>query len=154
MKHAEVLCLPGEADWVDDELRLEIDSINDAEPAKGKQPSYEFRMVVAGEEAGRIRLRIGSGRELEMYAGHFGYEVHPAFRGRRYAERACRLLLPLARRHGMTTVWITCNPENLASRRTCERLGAVLVEIVPLPEESDMYRRGDRQKCRYRLDLS
>ena len=37
-----------------------------------------------------------------------------------------RLLLPLARRHGLQTVWITCNPDNWASRRTCELAGAEL----------------------------
>jgi tagatose 1,6-diphosphate aldolase len=63
------------------------------------------------------------------------------------------LLLPLARRHGLKDLWITCNPDNLASRRTCELAGAEFVEIVDLPANSGMYRRGDRQKCRYRLDL-
>jgi hypothetical protein len=27
------------------------------------------------------------------------------------------------------------------------------VEIVDLPEETDMYQEGERQKCRYRLNL-
>jgi tagatose 1,6-diphosphate aldolase len=62
------------------------------------------------------------------------------------------LLLPLARSHGLMTIWITCNPDNFASRRTCELAGATLVEIVDLPEDNDMYQRGERQKCRYRLD--
>jgi len=53
----------------------------------------------------------------------------------------------------MTEFWITCNPDNAASRRTCELAGAVLVEIVDLPEDIDMYQEGERQKCRYRLEL-
>jgi tagatose 1,6-diphosphate aldolase len=61
--------------------------------------------------------------------------------------------MPLARRHGLYALWITCNPENVASRRTCELTGAEFVEIVDLPPESDMYERGERRKCRYRLDL-
>jgi len=40
-----------------------------------------------------------------------------------------------------------------AIRRTIERLGARLVEIVPLPEDNDQYRDGDREKCCYRLDI-
>jgi len=62
-------------------------------------------------------------------------------------------LLEIARRHGMTIVWITCNPENVASRRTCELVGGELVEIVDLPSDSDMYQEGERQKCRYRIRL-
>ena len=62
-------------------------------------------------------------------------------------------MLPLARKHGFKTIWITCNPDNFASRRTCELLGAQMIEIVDLPEDNEMYQRGEHQKCRYRLDL-
>jgi predicted acetyltransferase len=50
-------------------------------------------------------------------------------------------------------LWITCNPENVASRRTCELVGGELVDIVDLPVDSDMYKEGARQKCRYRVKL-
>jgi tagatose 1,6-diphosphate aldolase len=62
--------------------------------------------------------------------------------------------MPLARRHGINPLWITCNPDNHASRRTCERLGATLVEIVPVPVGHTLYQRGEREKCRYRVDLA
>ena len=88
-----------------------------------------------------------------MYAGHIGYNVVRKHRGHRYAARACKLLLPLAASHGLKTIWITCNPDNLASRRTCEILGATMVEIVDIPTDCEMYARGERRKCRYRLDL-
>ena len=82
-----------------------------------------------------------------------GYGVDFDFRGKRYAARACRLLFHLARCHGMSQLWITCNPENVASRRTCELVGGVLVDIVDVPSTIDVYREGDRQKCRYRIRL-
>jgi predicted acetyltransferase len=100
-----------------------------------------------------ITLRVGRSPPSELYYGHVGYHVFPAARGQHYAERACRLLLPLARRHGLNPLWITCNPDNLASRRTCERLGMRLVETVAVPGEDALYLRGEREKCRYRLDL-
>ena len=103
--------------------------------------------------AGSISLRVGSTLDLELYYGHIGYHVLPPARGRRYAERACRLLLPLCRRHGMRTVWITCNPDNLGSRRTCERLGMEFAGIIPVPPTDPLFERGDREKCRYRLEL-
>lgn len=64
-----------------------------------------------------------------------------------------RVLFPLTRRHGLSTIWITCNPDNWASRRTCQRLGANLVEIVALLAYNDTYKEGEREKCRYRLTL-
>ncbi|MGN6368394.1 MAG: GNAT family N-acetyltransferase [Phycisphaerae bacterium] len=103
--------------------------------------------------AGSVSLRIGHSPNLDFYLGHIGYHVLPPARGRHYAERACRLLLPLARAHEHKVVWITCNPENAASRRTCERLGAKLVETVMVPRDNPLYGQGDRQKCRYRLEL-
>ena len=88
-----------------------------------------------------------------MYGGHIGYDVSEEHRGKRYAARSCSLLLPLAKRHDLNPLWITSNPDNLPSRRTCEIIGARLIEIVDLPKETDLYQEGDRQKCRYRLDL-
>lgn len=137
-----------------------------ADRSSGRVPQYHFWMRIRHDVppppggtlppvriAGAIGLRIGSTAAVEMYYGHFGYHVYPPARGHHYAERACRLLLPLARMHGLKTLWITCNPDNYASRRTCERLGASLVSIVPVPEDQPLYARGEREKCRYRLDL-
>jgi tagatose 1,6-diphosphate aldolase len=102
---------------------------------------------------GEIHFRVGTDEKLQRFAGHVGYTVAEDARGHRFASRAIRLLIPLAKRHGLTELWITCNPDNAASRRTCEQPGAVFVEIVDLPVESDMYARGERRKCRYRIDL-
>jgi len=140
---------------VDGELELILVDKYPADPAENHVPVYKFKMTQVGQddEIGRIDLRVGDTDHIVQQAGHIGYRVYPSQRGHRYAARACRLLLPLARRHGLNPLWITCDPRNLASRRTCESAGAELVEIVDLPAGSDMYRRGERQKCRYRLDL-
>ena len=140
---------------VDGDLELVLAEKYAGDAAKGYVPAYKFqmRLVGQGETVGSIELRVGNTNHILMYAGHIGYGVVPEHRGQHYAARACRLLLPLARRHGLQTVWITCNPDNLASRRTCELAGGKLVEIVDLPVDTDMYREGERQKCRYRLDL-
>ena len=144
---------PGEL--VDGDLTLVLVDKVPADPAMGYVPAYDFQMRRTGSPAriGGISLRVGDTDHLRMYAGHIGYGVEPEFRGHHYAARACRLLLPLARLHGIKELWITCNPDNVASRRTCELAGAVFVEIVDLPEDCDMYREGERQKCRYRIDL-
>ena len=104
-------------------------------------------------EMGFINLRVGQGENLIRYRGHIGYGDNPEYRGHGYAARACGLLLPLSRRQGLNPLWITCNPDNIASRKTCEHLGARLVEVVTVPEGTEAYRAGARQKYRYRLDL-
>jgi tagatose 1,6-diphosphate aldolase len=105
------------------------------------------------KEIGQIQLRVGNSERIVMYAGHIGYRVYPRFRGNRYAARSTKLLLPLARKHDLNPLWITTNPDNWASRRTCEIIGAEMVEIVDVPKNLEMYKQGDRHKCRYRLDL-
>ena len=129
------------------------------QPAQDLVPAYHFWMHVAPHFgrvlpiAGAVGLRIGNTLNIELYFGHIGYHVYPAARGHRYAQRACRLLFPLARAHGFSSLWITCNPDNIPSRRTCERLGGTLVNIVPLPLDNVLYTQGDRDKCRYRIDI-
>jgi predicted acetyltransferase len=132
---------------------------------RGIAPGYTFWMKIRPEHipvhlrlpevaiAGSISLRIGHSPNLDLYLGHIGYHVLPPGRGHRYAERACRLLFPIARHHGHTTLWITCNPDNAGSRRTCERLGAKFINTLPVPKDNGLYSQGDRQKHRYRLDL-
>ncbi|MFT5086771.1 MAG: putative acetyltransferase [Candidatus Latescibacterota bacterium] len=139
----------------DDDLELRLIGTHLANPRMGHSPSYTFEMcdVVAGQRAGRISVRIGCSDLLVLYAGQIGYGVEEAFRGRRFAARSCRLVLPLLKTHGINPLWITCNPDNMPSRRTCEILGAELVEIVDLPTDTEMYRYGERRKCRYRLEL-
>ncbi len=137
------------------------------DPAKDVAAGYTFWMKMRAEGAGEgatlpvpelpmagsISLRIGHSTNLDCYLGHIGYHVLPAARGRHFAERATRMLLPIARAHGHKCLWITCNPDNYASRRTCERLGAVYVDTLAVPKGNALYSQGDRQKCRFRLDL-
>jgi predicted acetyltransferase len=48
------------------------------------------------------------------------------------------------------TVTITCDPDNHASRRTIEQLGASFVDEVPVPPNDPHYERGSWTKQRYR----
>jgi tagatose 1,6-diphosphate aldolase len=135
-----------------------------ADPLHERSPQYHFWMRLRREYVGvpgsppvrilgGIGLRIGSTVAIERYYGNVGYHVLPPARGRHYAERACRLLLPLARRHGLSRIWITCNPDNEASKITCQRLGAAFIETVPVPHADPLYLRGEHYKCRFRLDV-
>lgn len=125
----------------------------------GRWPGYYFWMRLRPEfhpvipMAGTLSFRLADTEQIRMYSGHIGYGVFPPARGHHYAERAVRLILPLARAHGIDHLWITCNPDNWPSRRTCERLGAELVEIVDIPKTNLLYEKGERQKCRYRLTV-
>lgn len=138
---------------IDDDLQLELDSVS-PHPVH-KVQTYFFRMLdrSSGGEVGRINLRLGSGPHIERYAGHIGYFVESAHRGQAYASRALRLLVSVACELGVDPLWITCDPDNLASRRVCEKAGAEFVEIVDVPTDCTIHQSGHPTKCRYRMHL-
>lgn len=123
--------------------------------SKGYVPAYWYAINLAGtnQTIGTIDLRIGS-KSLLYYGGHIGYAVDKKYRGNNYAAKACRLLKQVALAHDMNELIITCNPENVASNKTCIRIGAELIEIVDLPTDTDMYLEGERQKCIYKWRIS
>jgi tagatose 1,6-diphosphate aldolase len=140
---------------VDGDLQLVLAKKSPADPVKNYSPCYAFEMRSQGKpcKAGTIRLRIGRQRSLAGWCGHIGYDVEKAFRGQRFAARSCRLLFPLARAHGLATLWITCDPKNLASRRTCEIAGGIYVNTVRVPRGTELYASGRRHVRRYRFEL-
>ena len=79
-----------------------------------------------GEFCGAINLRYQPGTEAlpPHVSGHIGYSVVPAKRRHGYATGALRQLLPIARRHGLRRVSLTCDPFNVPSRRVAEANGA------------------------------
>jgi predicted acetyltransferase len=135
----------------DEEFELKLDRF-EIHPVH-QVPTYQFQMIhrEAREVLGNIRLSIGSTPHVELYAGHIGYGVLPQYRGHRYAARAVKLLLPLACKLGIDPVWITCDPENLASRRTLELAGAEFIETVDVPVDCVIHSKGHPRKCRYRI---
>jgi predicted acetyltransferase len=138
----------------DGDLRLVLAERVSASNSPWGVPAYMFEMRgPGGEYVGRIRLRVGWSEDVIRYAGHVGYAVEPEHRGRRYAERACRLILPVAKRHGMTELWITCQPDNRSSRRTLERLGAECVGVIDVPTEYPLDAGAERKKMCFRLEL-
>ncbi|HUD24430.1 MAG TPA: GNAT family N-acetyltransferase [Burkholderiaceae bacterium] len=136
----------------DADLTVVLVECQPAETNAWRVPAYLFRLQTdTGEQVGHIRLRVGWNDDIIRYAGQVGYAVEPAFRGRRYAERACRLILPLARRHGLDSLWITCQPDNVASRRTLDRLGAERVGILDVPVGYPLDAGAERKKMCFRL---
>ncbi len=137
------------------EICLELAMITRPDQRRGIVPAYQFRIVRAqdGLTVGRISLRVGDSEYLRKYAGHIGYRIESPFRGHKYAGKAVNLLRDLARANGFTELWITTNPDNIPSRKTCEWVGAEYIEEVPVPPNTALYKRGDVRKSRYLLRL-
>ena len=142
------------SDLKTEEIALRLDHTFPGDPVRSWVPAYYFDILDdTGQKVGICDLRIGHNEGL-YYGGNIGYAVDEPFRGNHYAEKACRLLFALAKRHDLGYVIITCNPDNYPSRRTCERLGGQLLEVAELPEDNDMRRdMGSTHACIYRFEL-
>jgi predicted acetyltransferase len=139
---------------IDGDFELVLVETRPADVRRGRSPYYTFEMRkrLGKAKIGTIRLRIDSTHALCL-PGHLGFDVKTRYRGRRYAARSCRLLLSLARAHRLTSVWITCDPKNNASRRTCELAGARYIETVRIPRNHEMYAKDARFLRRYKIAL-
>lgn len=134
----------------DGELELVLIETRPAIPEEGRVPEYKFEMRhESGAKAGSLGLRTCLTDQLASYGGHIGYDVEPEYRGADFAARSCRLLIPLAARHGIDELLITCAPDNAASRRTIEKIGGRLTRIAKATTEEGV----ERDTCYYLVSV-
>lgn len=141
----------------DGEIDVEVDYEMPATRRRGVAwpPTYYFKISRHGiqEKIGRLSLAIGYTDFLVLYNGQIGFSIKEDFRGHHYAAKACILVKQVAIDYHMDTIWIATDPDNVASRKTCELLGSSLVEIIDVPESSFLYKDDHHQTCRYRWIL-
>lgn len=138
----------------DDAIALRVAELHQADPSYGIVASYAFAIHRQRDDlrVGQISLRLTDVERFLLYYGQIGYGVDVMHRGHGYASRAVRLLVPFARRHAFSELWITCGPENIASRRTIENAGFRFVEVVQVPVA---YQGAGitAERCRYQCAL-
>lgn len=132
-----------------EDVTLKFEKLVPAYPEQGLVPYYHFKTVnVHGIEVGHINLRLGDNEHITMIAGHIGYTVIERFRGNHYAYKACVALSVFVAKF-YESVIITCDPDNHASIKTIEKLGANYLGTVKVPRHDRAYAGGARRKRRY-----
>ncbi len=139
-----------EGTTVDLELEEEV------KPSRFNQyvPSFNYGIYLHGTRVriGYCDLRVGENDEL-YYAGNIGYRINAPYRGHHYALDASRLLLSAAKEKDMDHLYITCSPENIASKTTIEQLGGLFQCEEDVPVTHWLYQRGETKKLIYLLLL-
>jgi predicted acetyltransferase/diadenosine tetraphosphate (Ap4A) HIT family hydrolase len=101
-----------------------------ADPAaprpSGWVPATTFWWVEDKEYLGRIAIRHQLTDSLREAGGHIGYDVRASARGQGHAGAMLRAALTVCGSMGIEQALLTCDVENVASRRVIERTGGVL----------------------------
>lgn len=106
----------------------------------GKVPGEVYFLRRKGEK--RILGAIDIRKELNDYlfriGGNIGYGIRPSERKKGYAGRMLGMALGRCRELGMKQVLVSCDEDNPASRRTIEKNGGILENIVDFESERVM----------------
>lgn len=102
--------------------------------------------VIHDKIVGRVSIRHSLNDFLERIGGHIGYGVIPSQRKRGYATEMLRQALQIAGSLGIDRVLITCDVDNVASRRVIEKNDGIFEGLTNASEL-------DIQKRRYWIDV-
>ena len=138
---------PEYSDGVIDLIPIHI-GIPNKELGFGHEQVWRITIHNERHEIGQLSYRTGES-PCVYYFGHIGYHIDPPYRGHHYAYRACKMIENEIRQSGKTSVIITCDPDNMPSRKTCVRLGCLFERVAQVPE--DIYNKYEisHTKCRF-----
>jgi predicted acetyltransferase len=102
---------------------LRAQSLDDAPRPVGHVPCTTLWWVEGDEYLGRLAIRHRLTEWLRNVGGHVGYDVRPTARRQGHATAMLRAALPRARELGIDDVLVTCDVDNVASRKVIEANG-------------------------------
>ena len=115
-------------------------------------------LVARKEYVGQVSLRPElSTNYLIQFGGHIGYSIRPTKRRCGFGEKILALALDRACELGLHRVLVTCDSDNVASRKIIERNGGTFEYAMPM--DSHAFRAEGRPpnegvtKRRYWIDL-
>lgn len=109
--------------WLCDQER------EDAPRPEGFVPTTTRWWLSGGEYLGRVSIRHRLTAELLEVGGHIGYDVRPSARRRGHATAMLAAALPVANALGIDPVLVTCDEDNVGSRKVIEANHGVLEDL-------------------------
>lgn len=115
----------GFADYV---AALRADELEDTPRPEGFVPATMRWWVDGNQFLGRVHVRHRLNDFLRDVGGHIGYVVRPSARRQGHATAMLAAALPVAAEIGIADALVTCDPDNVGSRRVIEANGGRFVE--------------------------
>lgn len=119
------------AELADDQLagyveNLVADTREGAPRPAGYVPSTHLWWVEGDEFLGRVHVRHRLTPFLREVGGHLGYHVVPPWRRRGHGTAMLAAAIPVAAALGIDCLLITCETDNIGSRKVIESNGGLL----------------------------
>ncbi|HEX6454470.1 MAG TPA: GNAT family N-acetyltransferase, partial [Trebonia sp.] len=106
--------------------RLRADALEESPRGPGFVPATMLWWVDGEKYLGRLTIRHRLTPRLLEIGGHIGYDIRSSARRRGHATSMLAAALPLARELRIDPALITCDEDNIASRKVIEANGGVL----------------------------
>ncbi|HEX7739325.1 MAG TPA: GNAT family N-acetyltransferase [Marmoricola sp.] len=119
----------GAAGFADFAKALRDDALPETPRADDWVPCTTLWWVDGSTYLGRLSIRHHLKGWLEEVGGHIGYDVRPSARRQGHATAMLRTALPVAASLGIDKALVTCDDDNLASRRVIETNGGVFEDV-------------------------
>jgi len=98
-------------------------------------PFTNFWLIDKFEFIGFLVFRHYLTDKLKKEGGHIGYEIRPSKRKMGYGKKILELGLVKVKEAGIEKALITCNEDNLASRKIIEYCGGEFIDKVKLENQ-------------------
>jgi predicted acetyltransferase/predicted nucleotidyltransferase len=92
-------------------------------------PQTIYWLVANGKPVGYGKLRHYLNDKLHQYGGHIGYIIRPTERGKGFGTKFLSEILKEARKKEISKVLITCDEDNVRSRRVVESNNGQLEDV-------------------------
>lgn len=99
----------------------------------GEVATSTFWLICEREVVGVVRIRH---QDVEC-AGHIGYDISPNCRKKGYGNQILKLVLEKATKIGIEELVVTCNIDNVASKKIIENNNGKLMSTIYDQEEDE-----------------
>ena len=136
----------------------DLKALADATGSRARYSDRVLWLVHDGEYIGQTSIRSDLCTPyLLTYGGHIGYSIRPSRRCRGYGKAILALTLVVSREIGLHRVLVTCDSDNIGSRKIIEHNGGQFESAMAMPSQA--FRAEGRkpaqhiEKLRYWIDL-